>query len=63
MKAENYILQYILQHNISLVRIEDDTGINLNNVVCKGKDLLADEFITLCVYLGISPDDIRNKVL
>lgn len=63
MKAENYLLQYILQHNISLGKIEDDTGINLNSVVCKGKELLADDFLTLCVYLGISPDDIRNQVL
>lgn len=62
MKAENYLLQYILDHNISLAKIEDDTGINLNGVVSKGKDLLADEFVILCVYLGISPDEVKNRV-
>ena len=45
MKAENYLLQHILDHNISLVKIEDDIGVNLNGVVSKGKELSADEFI------------------
>lgn len=63
MKAENYLLQHILDHNISLVKIEDDIGVNLNGVVSKGKELSADEFMTLCVYLGISADEVKNKVL
>ncbi len=63
MKAENYLLQHIIQHDISIEKVEKDTGINIKHVVCEGKELIADDFIGLCIYLGITPEEVSDQIL
>lgn len=63
MKAERYLLEYIQEHAISAKRVEQDTGIDLQRMVEEGKELRADKFIELCLYLGITPDEVSDQVL
>ncbi|MBR1864918.1 MAG: hypothetical protein IJ801_00255 [Lachnospiraceae bacterium] len=63
MKVERYLLEYIREHRISARRMEQDTGINLQHFVEEGKELRADEFIELCLYLGITPDEVSDQIL
>lgn len=63
MKAEKYLYQHIVQHNISIEQIEFDTGIHIKDIVDNQKELMADEFITLCVYLGITPEEVSDQIL
>ncbi|MCM1499997.1 MAG: helix-turn-helix transcriptional regulator [Clostridium sp.] len=58
MKAEKYILDYMMNRSISVEQVECDTGINLRELSNGKKDLMADEFLQLCVYLGVRPEDI-----
>lgn len=63
MKAEKYLLDYIVSHHISLERIMNDTGIDIEKRVRLKQDLIAEEFLTLCTYLGIRPEDIGEQIL
>ncbi len=63
MRAEKYLLQHIRQHNISVKQIEKDTGINLETYVQEGRELLSDDFCTICIYLGISADEVSDQIL
>lgn len=63
MKAERYILQYIKDHNISSETIKKDIGLDLDKILKKDGNLLADDFLRLCVYLGITPEEIGDQIL
>ena len=63
MKAEKYLLDYMLQNSISVKQMELETGINIEDIVVKEQELIADDFISLCLYLGVNPDDIMNFVV
>lgn len=63
MKAEKYLLDYIVNHNITLEQIKKDTGINIGDLADGKEELMADEFIKLCIYLGVDPDDVMNTVV
>lgn len=63
MKAEKYLLEYVREHNMSSKGIEADTGINLEKIVLEEQELMADEFLRLCVYLNITPEEISDQIL
>lgn len=63
MKTEKYLLQHIVNNHISLEQIENDTGINIEQMVRRKKDLRAGEFLALCTYLGITPEEIGDQIL
>lgn len=60
MKAEKYLLDYMTSRSISVEQVESDTGINMKGLSDGKKDLMADEFLQLCVYLGVRPEDIQT---
>lgn len=63
MKAEKYLLEHIMRHDISMEKVEQDTGINVKKVLYEEKELQADDFFSLCVYLGVTPDEISDQIL
>lgn len=63
MKAEKYLLEYVREHNMSSRGIEVDTGINLERIVMEEQELMADEFLRLCAYLNITPEEISDQIL
>ncbi len=63
MKAENYLLEYILKSDISTERIKSDIGIDIAERVHSNGELMADEFMQMCIYLGINPDDVMNEIV
>ena len=63
MKAEKYIMQYIREHDISFQRVKKDTGIDLLLLESNSNNLLADDFLRLCIYLGIAPEEISDQIL
>lgn len=63
MKAEKYLLDYIVSHHISLEQVENDTGINIEQRVKEKQDLIAGEFLNLCTYLGITPEEVGYRIL
>ena len=63
MKAEKYLLDYVVNHDISITQIEKDIGINIERRVREKKDLIASEFLTLCTYLGITPEEVSDQIL
>lgn len=63
MKAEKYLLDYMIKTNIPMERVKKDVGIDVQALVNSKKELMADEFIQLCIYLGVNPDDMINEVV
>ena len=63
MKAEKYLLDYMLQCNISQKQVETDKGFNIEKMIQNKQELKADEFIDLCAYLNVDPDDVMNAVV
>lgn len=63
MKAEKYLLEYVLQHHMSSKKIEADTGIDIEKIVLEERELMADDFLSLCVYLNITPEEISDQIL
>lgn len=63
MKAEKYLLDYIIKSNIPMERVKNDVGIDVQALVSSKTELMADEFIQLCMYLGVNPDDMMNEVV
>lgn len=63
MKTEKYLLEYTIRHHISLEQIENDTGINIEQRVREKQDLIAGEFLALCSYLGITPEEVSDRIL
>lgn len=63
MKAEKYLLQHVLEHHISSQKVEADTGINIEKLVSEKKELVADEFLRLCIYLQVTPEEVGDQIL
>ncbi len=63
MKAEQYLIDYMLESNISMNQVEVDMGINLETMIRNKEELRADDFVSLCIYLGVNPDDVMNTVI
>lgn len=63
MKAEKYLFDYMIKTNISMERVKKDLGIDIQALVNNKKELMADELIRLCIYLGINPDDMMNELV
>lgn len=63
MKAEQYLLDYILKNDISVEKIQKEVGLNIVSICEKKKELSADEFVQLCMYLGINPDDVMGSII
>ena len=63
MKVEQYIKKYIEEHDISVEKVKNETGLDLDNIFEKNDNLLADDFLRLCVYLGITPEEIGDQIL
>lgn len=62
MKAEKYIIKYIREHDISFQRVKQDTGLDLLLLEHGNDNLLADDFLRLCLYLGITPEEISDQI-
>lgn len=63
MYAEEYILRHMEKCEISKDKVKEDTGIDFYKIEEKKLELTAGEFIELCMYLSLSPEDIMNWVL
>lgn len=63
MKAEKYIIHYLREHNIAYDKIKQDIGIDMYKVENRNIDLLADDFLRLCLYLGLTPEEISDQIL
>lgn len=63
MKAEKYLLQHVLEHNISSEKMEADTGINIEKIVSENRELVADDFATLCAYLNVTPEEVSDQII
>ena len=63
MKTEKYLLQHMLKHHLSLEKMEMDTGINIEKFVSEQRELKADEFLRLCVYLNITPEEVSDQII
>ncbi len=63
MYTEKYILKYIEECKISKDKIKEDTGIDFGRIEEMGLELTAGEFIVLCPYLKLSPEEVMNWVL
>jgi hypothetical protein len=63
MYAEKYILEDIERRNLSVDKIKEETGIDVTVLMDEGQELTALDFLNLCVYLRISPEDIRESML
>lgn len=63
MKTEKYLLQHTLRHEVSLEKMEADTGINLEKLVLEQRELKTDEFLRLCVYLNITPEEVSDQII
>ena len=54
-KVTDYIISYLKEENLTAVQVARETGI------AKQK-LDADEFLRLCVYLHLRPEDISRAI-
>lgn len=62
-RVTEYILQYMKEHHILSSTLSRETGISEEKLVPEYKEaLLADEFLRLCVYLKLSPEEIAVKI-
>lgn len=62
-RVTEYILQYMKEHHILSSTLSRETGISEEKLVPEYKEaLLADEFLRLCVYLELSPEEIAVKI-
>lgn len=54
------VLEYIHQNKIDVGRISKDTDISISKLKGESKEhLMADEFLELCKYLNIKPEDLK----
>ena len=63
MKAEKYLLEYMMKSNIPAERVKKDMGIDVQALVSSRTELMADELIRLCISLGVHPDDMMNELV
>lgn len=62
MKAERYLMDYMEKHNITREQVKKDVGISLEPIFLNEKELMADEFLQLCIYLNIEPEIIGETL-
>lgn len=62
MKAEKYLLKYMKDHGISTSTVMDETGIFLGEHRDSINGLMADDFLRLCLYLGITPEEVSDQI-
>ena len=59
----DYFLEYFEKNRIDINEISEKTGIKMGKLSKKYKTpLTAEEFLVLCVFLKISPEEIRKKL-
>lgn len=63
MKAEKYLMDHIMQSGISMSQVKKDLGIDMEGLFKNNGELMADEFMRLCIYLGVNPDDVMNSIV
>ena len=56
--SEN-IVEYIKRNKISVAQIEKDTGIHMSEFIDNYADFSAGDFLDLCSYLLLDPNDMR----
>lgn len=62
MKAERYLLEYMKNANVTTEEMKNSIGIDMQVFEDGKKELMADEFIEVCIYLGVSPDEVLNSI-
>jgi DNA-binding Xre family transcriptional regulator len=62
-KVTDYMIRYLEKNGITPQQIELETGISAKKVT-KGyqKPLDAEEFLTLCAHLQLSPEDVLRGI-
>jgi len=63
MKAEKYLFNCMKVSGVSIEQVKKDIGIDVGGMEEGTYELLADEFIRLCIYLGVNPDDVMDEVI
>lgn len=63
MRVESYLWKYVRQNGIAADKVAMETGIDLEAMIGEGKELVTDEFLELCAYLGITPDEVSDQIL
>ena len=59
----DYFLEYFEKNRMNIEEISEKTGIKMHKLSKKYRmPLTAEEFLSLCVFLEISPDEIRKKL-
>ena len=62
MNVTNRLANYIAQQHISPERVAKDTGVAIEKLVPETEETLeAGEFLELCIYLGIRPEDMDGR--
>lgn len=62
MKTERFLLEHIREHGISEEVLEGELGFSLKQLVDAGEELPADRFLELCRYIGITPEQVIDRV-
>lgn len=62
MKTEKFLLEHIREHGISEEILERELGFSLEKLVDAKEELPADRFLELCRYLGITPEQVIDRV-
>lgn len=56
-----YLAEYMEMNNISITRVAADTGVSEKKLIPGTTEILdAAEFLNLCEYLSIRPEEIRQ---
>ena len=59
----DYFLEYFEKNRINIDEISEKTGIKMHKFSKEYKTpLTAEEFLRLCVFLKISPEEVRKKL-
>ena len=62
-KSSEFFLKYFEENGINVDEISEKTGIKKHKLSKEYKTpLTAEEFLRLCVFLQISPEEIRKKL-
>ena len=62
-KVTDYIISYVLEHQIPCEALAKETGVPMDKLMPGYQEpLLADEFLKICVYLKLRPEDITKEI-
>lgn len=62
-KVTDYMISYIEKKHISAEQIEEELGIWADKMrPGYGEPLWAEEFLELCIWLGIRPEDVAAEI-